>query len=480
MRLPHHLLRTPSGVFYFQMRVPKSFQRALGTTVLRRSLGTRDGNVARVWSYALSLRYAQAFAGNRDDAMQKPPPPIADLVRALESGETRPYEVHIDPLTRAVTSLRTDGTQADATAAQKALETMLRHSAMLAGSAPPSRPKPIGKTLQGALLTYAMTEGPGLRPNTWEARQRATTSFIEALGANTLVTDVTRPLASAWAHELIAKGMNKKTAGNYVSQVAQIFRKLIEWGDLEGSNPVKGVIVVSKKEKATRRAEGFQWEPLELFDLKRIFDPANLARTRTAHVRWGALIGLYTGARVGEVAQLFLRDFSIEDGIKCVRFWTENDGQTQKTEASRRLVPLHPDLLKLGIWERMEDLKCAGEERFFPNMRIDSKAGNGNAISKGFGYYIGDQLGAKPRRKNGTIGFHSLRKNVIQALQGSHLSAERRRAFVGHENGDADVHEQAYMRPWTADELASLFPGLTWGEWLDFEGLRAVLANAKH
>jgi hypothetical protein len=71
MRLPH-LLRTPRGVFYFQMRVPKSFQNVLGTTVLHRSLGTRDANVARVRSYALSLRYAQAFAGNRGGAMSKP------------------------------------------------------------------------------------------------------------------------------------------------------------------------------------------------------------------------------------------------------------------------------------------------------------------------------------------------------------------------------------------------------------------------
>lgn len=31
------------------------------------------------------------------------------------------------------------------------------------------------------------------------------------------------------------------------------------------------------------------------------------------------------------------------------------------------------------------------------------------------------------------------------------------------------------MRSWTADELASLFPGLRWGEWLDFDGLKALL-----
>jgi len=92
------------------------------------------------------------------------------------------------------------------------------------------------------------------------------------------------------------------------------------------------------------------------------------------------------------------------------------------------------------------------------------------------GYYLGTQLGIEPRRKNGIVGFHSLRKNVVQELQGSRLSAERRRAFVGHEHGEVDVHEEHYMRTWTADELASLFPGIRWGEWLDFDAVKALLS----
>jgi hypothetical protein len=109
-------------------------------------------------------------------------------------------------------------------------------------------------------------------------------------------------------------------------------------------------------------------------------------------------------------------------------------------------------------------------------MRIDSAAGRGNSISKGFSYYLAS-LGVKPRREHGIVGVHSLRKTVIQTLQGSPLSAERRRAIVGHENGDppSDTHATAYMRPWTGKELASFFPGLPWGEWLAVDELRPLL-----
>jgi len=251
----------------------------------------------------------------------------------------------------------------DHAAAQKLIETTLRH---------PAAPEPVTKTLTAAMLTYTMTESNGLKPNTWHQRQRATHSFIETLGGDTRVGDITRSVAASWAHGLIAGGMSKRTAGNYVSHVAQIFKRLIEWGEIAGPNPVKGIIVLSKKEKIARRKEGFQWEPFEQDDLKRIFDPANLIRTTTEHVRWGALIGLYTGARVGKVAQLFLRDFVIEGDVPCVCFRSDSDGRSQKTESSERKVPLHPDLIRLGLWRRVERLRKAKEDRLFPEMRIDS------------------------------------------------------------------------------------------------------------
>lgn len=200
---------------------------------------------------------------------------------------------------------------------------------------------------------------------------------------------------------MVRTRMSKRTAANNVSHVAQLFAFLLKRGLLEGANPVKGLVVMTKAEKKVRRDSGFKWEPFELSALKAIFDPANLVRMRKDHLRWAAVIGLYTGARVGEIAQLFLRDFTVEDGIPCIRIQVESDGQALKTESSERLVPLHPDLVALGLLERVERLRQQGEERLFPGMRIDSRAGAGNAISKGFGYYL-RALGIKPRRANGT------------------------------------------------------------------------------
>jgi integrase len=491
MRLAHHLVRPRNGVYYYRQRVPIDLQRVLGVRFVQHSLRTRDASVARIYSYTLSLRYAQAFAALRATALPKPPPPhIEDIIARHEGGNTRRFEVEFDPTSLRPTRVKTDGSEQDNRAALEALRLLAQQALPLPPPAvPTAQPaptnataKPVGITLTAAIQLYTEAESATLKPNTWSQRQRAFDSFKATLGDNRAVSTITREQAGDWAHVLMTQAsgpnrppMTKRTAANMVSHVAQLFAFLVKRGKLDGPNPVKGVVVLTKKEKNARRAAGFQWEPFELDTLQRVFDPVNLMSVGTEHTRWAMLIGLYTGARVGEVAQLYLRDFVMEGDTPCVRFTTDSDGQTVKTEASTRLVPLHPDLLDLGLWQRVEKLRKAGEERLFPGMRIDSAADTGNAISKGFGNYLG-RIKVGPRRANGTVGFHSLRKTVIQTLQACGLSAERRRAFVGHEQGDADVHQMDYMRPWTAQELASLFPGLTWGTWLRKADLVPLLA----
>lgn len=489
MRIAHHLLRSRSGIYHFRIKVPADLHAAVGRSIVKISLRTADHRAAQAYSCALSLHYAQAFAALRGVAVPKLPPSIEALRKGAGDGDLQRYEIDIDPLTLRPTKVRTDGTPEDHMAALQTLGVVFAQALPQRPTAPTGQAvavpaKPAGLSLVDAIRLYAEAEAPSLKPNTWSQRTRAFESLKTFLGADTPVASITRERAGDWAHDLITrvpagkkKAMTKRTAGNCVSHAAQLFVFLSRRGKFEGANPVKGVVVLSKKEKDARRHAGFKWEPFGVDTLKRIFEPANLTRIRGEHVRWGVVIALYTGARVGEIAQLYVRDFFKEGDLPCVRLTTDSDGQSLKTEASHRVVPLHPDLVALGLWERVEALRANKAERLFPDMRIDSKAGSGNAISKGFGYYL-KQLAIKPQRANGRLGVHSLRKTVIQSLQASQLSGERRRAFVGHERGDADVHEADYMRPWSAEELASLFPGLKWAEWLDLAGVRRLLPGS--
>lgn len=465
MRLPHHLLRHKSGVFYFRLIVPRDLQVLFGKKVIKRSLGVRDMRLARLYAYELGAQYAHAIAEARGSGMSR------------KGWQVSKFE--IDQQADGGFSMRTDGTEQDNTAALEALRLLqaVRPTTPMAMAVAPSAPAlPVSSapTLLEAFKRYQAAEQAGMKPDTWDQRQRAIWSYIEALGPSKRVDEVTPQETDLWAAELQSEGRSKRTVAQWVSHVAQLFEAQRRIGNVTGDNPVKGVVVFTKAEKLAAKNRGHGWEAFDDAQLARIFDPKNFARMTTTHARWGSLIGLYSGARVSEVAQLFLRDFEVVEGTKCVRITNESDGQSVKNEASKRLVPLHPDLLDMGLWAHVERLRALGEERLFPGMRIDSKSGAGNAISKGFRYLVHELLEMKPRRAKGKIAFHSLRKSVIQRLQ-TNLPGERRKALVGHEPGDG-VHEAFYMRPWTADELATFFPELAW-PFMDKPALKAILAD---
>ena len=471
MRLAHHLVRRSSGLYAFRLVVPADLRTAVGLGVVKRSLGTRDPAVAKLYAYALGTRYAAAFAMLRGSAMPKGPD-VEALLAGMDPAAIRRLEIDtVDPRTHQPLRLKTDGSPGDNAAALEALRVIFASPLPVLPAATPP-PQAMGPTLKVAIKTYGETEGRGLKADTWDARRRALQSFADYLDEATPVGAISRAKASEWTDALLRDGKSKQTVRNYVTHTAALFDSLMQKGQAEG-NPVAGLIKIKTREKKARRQEGFGWEPFDEATLRCIYDPKNLAKTRTDHVRWGAVIGLYTGARVGEVAQLALRDFEVVDGLPCMRVQAELDGQRVKSEAGQRLLPLHPDLLELGLMDRVVRLRAAGEEWLFPGLKLDGAAGVGNALSKGFSYYL-KTLGVKSRRANGRVGFHSLRKNVTQALQAGHSMEERRRAYLGHEPGE-DTHRVVYMRPWRPDELLSVSEALNWSQWLPLFSLARML-----
>src|ERR1700754_2725716 len=316
MRFANYLIHRPSG-FAFRLIVPADLQPVVGRRVVKKALGTHDRVTAQAIALGLAARYAQVFRQLRGQGVVmsgKNPSSVAELVQGFASGKREVYDIDLERGLLSVTD------EADH---QRAMEALDRLGSLWQRPAVPvpyatEKPKGFGIALAAAIRNYEAVEGPGLKPDTWNGRQRALKTFTDFFGAATPVDRITRPQAAEGAAKLIVDGASKRTAVNYVSNCAQLFQFLVQQGHLT-ENPVKGVLVMKKREKAARKAEGFTWEPFELDQLKRIYSPENFQRMTKAHLRWAALIGLYTGARVGEVSQIYLRDFVEEQGIWCVR-----------------------------------------------------------------------------------------------------------------------------------------------------------------
>jgi integrase len=245
---------------------------------------------------------------------------------------------------------------------------------------------------------------------------------------------------------LRAENLATPTLANKTSYLKAFFEWSQTAGHLpKGDNIAQGQVKYGVREKRLRRKLGFE-----------AFTPEHLAviygptfSTLRDEIQLGALLGLYTGARVSELGQLRLDDFVEEDGLPCIKISADGEGQRLKTDASARTVPLHPTLIEWGLLRHVDSLRKIGQTRLFPKTKVGSVNGHGNFLSAAFGRYI-KAIGVQPRV--GKVGFHSLRKTVVQTMQSAGVPSEHRAQYVGHELGDE--HHAAYSRRYDMSELA--------------------------
>jgi integrase len=118
-----------------------------------------------------------------------------------------------------------------------------------------------------------------------------------------------------------------------------------------------------------------------------------------------------------------------QQGIQCIRIDDSRDGQNLKNASSRRMLPLHPTLLNLGLLQHVESVKAAGADRLFPELEA-VRGKLGHAPSKWFGRYK-TKLGITDPRKT----FHSFRHTLIDDLRDAGVQDSLIKRIAGHEDG---------------------------------------------
>lgn len=444
MRLAHHLLRHPSGIYHFRLSVPRDLKEAVGKGVIKHSLRTRDVSVARAYAYALGARYAAAFAALRVERMPKPPS-LNDILRAAQGGDIRTYELDLPNGVR----LRADGPD-DHARAMEALRLTLSITGGPNLGAPPPTTTTASISLGEAQRKYMLTFEGAARP--LKSRSTAhgnTLAFVKWKGPKTTLASVTRTDVTEWLQTFRTKGLVTPTLRNKASFLTVFFAWAQSSGYYpKGDNPAEGQVPYSANEKRQRKPLGFR--PLTREQLHLAFSPAALA-TLTDQARWGALIGLYAGARVSEVGQLRLDDIAQdEDGVWCFAITDEGEGQSLKNAASKRRLPVHPHLIERGLLERIDDLRNKGKTQLFPRAKAGNVNGMGNWLSTAFSRHL-IALGIHSKSGKGKVGFHSLRKTFIQTAQSAGIRSEARAQMVGHEL--ADEHHDIYSSTFTCKQL---------------------------
>lgn len=166
--------------------------------------------------------------------------------------------------------------------------------------------------------------------------------------------------------------------------------------------------------------------PFQSEEIVKIFDESTFLpwARKTPHAWWGPMIGLYTGARVSEIAQLKVEDIVQDCGVWCfhIRVTEDEDGQFSqgvKGESAIRIVPIAQPLLDAGFLHFLEDARESGHARLFPQLKLGllrgteerNGTGYGGALCRLFSAYVKRHM---PIEKG--LAFHCFRHNLITGL----------------------------------------------------------------
>ena len=243
-----------------------------------------------------------------------------------------------------------------------------------------------------------------------------------------------------------------------INKYLQTYDDLFDWGRKQGhvtDNRFSELTIQQKRANAGDR-DAFQPEDIAL-----MLDTLTGGRPdliNKPYQKWGPLIGIYTGARLNEIAQLEVKDICQKDGVWCFNISDQGDGRRLKTEASRRYVPIHARLKELGFLEFVEEARKTGKPRLFPDFTHSAQNGWGRHLGRWFNDRFLPTLNLKTKLHS----FHSLRHTVVTRLMQADIQEQIVKALVGHAR--QGVTQQHYFKQgYTLQQLDDALQKLDFG-----------------
>ena len=197
-------------------------------------------------------------------------------------------------------------------------------------------------------------------------------------------------------------------------------KALFNWAHQEErmtAKPLQGLRVHDPVAASDKR------DPFTMEQLKALFGKAPWSpRDPTAGGRpiryWGPLIALFHGMRLGEIAQLDVADVETIKGAPMLLI-RAGGGKKVKTENSKRSLPIHPELQRMGLLDYIEGQRKAGAAKLFPGEgpnNPEKRSQWGVSLGRWF------QRQIEPLKSQGKgLGVHAFRHTFQDALREADL-----------------------------------------------------------
>lgn len=269
----------------------------------------------------------------------------------------------------------------------------------------------------------------------WQGAKKRGTDAVKACGralklyeqhtGNPPIQKVTRAQGDSFRAWLQTLGTSSKTAHDRLTWVKSLLgyaARDLEWLT---RHPWEGLDIEHRTENKRTPWTAAQVQAFFSLPLFTKYElPQNRWKAGGAAAYWIPILGLYTGARLGELCQLRVVDVITKDEQWFISINDEGEESKIKTEAAVRDVPLHSELLRLGFLEYVRDNQKAGNERLWPALKFRD--------GKPSGYFSAWFSEVRKLVPGGVPDFHAFRHTVRTAMAEGGFSESIQDRITGH------------------------------------------------
>lgn len=440
--MPKPLFLTRPAGLYVRFRVPTDLRSLVGARFVVRPLRLPVGDEARLAAACMGVALSQAFQRLRQgDAV--------DIKKAMEAA-LNGIDLGIKKIEFPNGVVFRD-VQIDTPEDERQLKSLMEAAG--ARTRPPAKPKPSKETLISHQTDVHLADlaRAGRDGKTVLESRHSLTLFLGIVGDRP-VADITgdhcrlffeevahwprhaslRPdYAGMSVKEVLTKSKalgepapSQATLNKHRQRLSAFFNWLLQNKHIV-HNPLLGLVRQKKDD-----AEEETGRPFTQDELNKVFQPAAFETWAQGHPHrwWVPMLGLYSGARVNELSQLYVDDIETVAGVAGYHINKRFPGQKIKTNASRRFVPLAQPLLNAGFLTYVEDIRKAGHQRLFPHLPNNDGNGFGRQMSKQFAAFI---------KKRGVteegLGMHAFRHTLATRLDRAGVSESTIARITGHQ-----------------------------------------------
>lgn len=254
----------------------------------------------------------------------------------------------------------------------------------------------------------------------------------------------------------VVQGIGGDTRSGHHSRLMQFLDRLTEQKKIR-TNPLRGLGLDPGTSHEPKEHKLFR-----LDELRSVFEPMAFGKwAKVPHRWWLPILGLYTGCRIGELAQLRKCDIIDDHGQWEISIEPGERGSL-KTEQSRRRIPLAPALVELGFLEFFSDMQSVPHERLFPLLAKPKTKISGKETGEGYGTKVTQDFYGYARKIELAEGrsMHSFRHHFITHLLRDGVEIEVIKSMSGHSRllqtpGDK---QRSSFSAYAHDMKSALFP----------------------